>query len=216
MLRNKIIESYFVANEGLRGLQGNFEEAVTAMTNCYEEGGKLLICGNGGSSADADHIVGELMKGFESDRPLPEETIDSFTRIMGERGTDIGKKLHRALPAISLSSHTALITSISNDMGYEYVYAQQVIGYGRKGDILLALSTSGNSPNILNACVAARATGLKTIAITGQSGGKIRDYCDIPLNIPETRTAIIQERTIQLYHLLCRALELHFFCGNRD
>ena len=206
----KLIEQYFDKEDKKGDLRSNFEDAVEKLIRCYECGGKLLVCGNGGS-ADADHIVGELMNHFEISRPLSADTIANFNGIFGEEGINIGKKLQRALPAISLSAHTALVTAISNDIGYDYVYAQQVIGYGKEGDILLALSTSGNSQNIINACITAKAIGITTIGITGESGGKIKELCDILLKIPEKNTARIQERTIQLYHLLCGVLELHFF-----
>ncbi len=211
----KIIEKYFREDKTIEKLESVFKEVLEALICSYAIGGKLLICGNGGSSADADHIVGELMNCYEHSRPLPAETVNIFANILGEEGTHMGEKLQRALPAISLSAHTALITAISNDIGYDYIYAQQVIGYGRKGDILMALSTSGNSQNIINGCVAAKANGIKTIGITGVSGGRMKDYCDIIIEIPEKNTARIQERTIQLYHLLCRALELHFFVDPR-
>ncbi|MFW5696549.1 MAG: D-sedoheptulose-7-phosphate isomerase [Phototrophicaceae bacterium] len=177
----------------------------------FSNGGRLLTCGNGGSAADSDHIVGELMKGFERQRPIHDELRQHLLAFADERGIYLADRLQRALPAISLSSHAALATAISNDVAADMVFAQQVLGYGRAGDVLLAISTSGNADNILNALYVARALGLRTIGMTGQTGGKMRAVCDVAICVPHQRTLQIQERHLPIYHALCIMLEEAFF-----
>lgn len=185
--------------------------AASMLIECYERGGKALICGNGGSNSDADHIAGELMKSFASLRPLNQELKDKLKKAGGERGAEIALKLETGLPAISLGSQTGLITAIANDTDPELIFAQQVISYADEGDVLIAISTSGNSGNVIDACIAARAKGMKVIGLTGHTGGRIKALCDILLNVPETATHAVQELHLPIYHSICLITERHFF-----
>ena len=189
-------------------------EASEAIIKCYSYNGKLLICGNGGSSSDADHIVGELMKSFEMKRPLDDGLKNRMLLVAGDKGEFIAGKLQNALPAISLNAHTSLISAIANDMDPNLVFAQQIVGYGRKGDVLIALSTSGNSRNIVDAVITAKALGLTVIGLTGNSGGEMKQYCDIAVCVPADKTAEVQELHLPVYHTLCRIVENSFFLNN--
>jgi phosphoheptose isomerase len=199
----------------LQSVEDQIFKAANQLISCFEKGHKVLVCGNGGSSSDSDHIVGELMKGFEHKRPLGEALKKKLAESRGERGNYLAEKLQHGFPVISLSAHAALITAIANDTDATLIYAQQVIGYGTSGDILLGISTSGNSQNIIDALIAARARGMKTIGMTGESGGRMKSFCDILINVPETRTAYVQELHLPVYHALCLIVENHFF-GNSD
>jgi len=170
-----------------------------------------LICGNGGSCADSDHIAGELMKSFERERPLAQSLKDALTGINGERGSYLADKLEQGLPAISLNAHSSLISAISNDIGSDLIFAQQVAGFGNSPDILLAITTSGNSQNVIDAAITARAKGLKVIGLTGETGGRLKEFCNIIINVPETETASVQELHLPVYHAICRLIEDHFF-----
>ena len=179
----------------------SFEAVAAALIACFKGGGKLLLCGNGGSSADCAHIVGELAKGFRKKRPLPEA-------LQAAIGTD---RLQMGLPAIDLTANAALISAVNNDLGGEYVYAQQVMAYGRPGDALLGISTSGNARNVELAMRAARARGVTCVALTGRGGGRLKALCDICVEAPETETYRVQEEHIRLYHELCARVEEAFF-----
>ncbi len=183
------------------------------LIDCYENGGKVLVCGNGGSCSDSDHIVGELMKGFEHKRPVPESLRMRLKEMDNERGSYLAEKLQQGFPAISLSAHSALITAVANDTDADLIFAQQVVGYGNVGDVLFAISSSGNSQNVLDAILAAKAKGLSVIGLTGESGGKMKSMCDILINVPGKRTAYVQELHLPVYHALCVMIENHFF-GN--
>lgn len=185
--------------------------AFTILSDVFQQGGKLLVCGNGGSSADADHIVGELMKSFEIPRPIDLDLSDKLKKSSPERGAYLAGKLQAGLPAVSLSAHTALYTAISNDIDPDLVFAQQIVVYGNPGDVLLALSTSGNARNVIDAVITAKAMEMKVIGLTGITGGKMKKYCDIAICIPSSITAEIQEYHLSVYHTLCRMLELRFF-----
>lgn len=187
----------------LEVVRSELKEAYELLVKSFEQGGKLLTCGNGGSASDSDHIVGELMKGFYKLRPLKGEEKEK----MG----DFGGRLQGALPAIALTMHPALSTAYLNDVDSEMVFAQQVYGYGRKGDVLIALSTSGNSKNVVNAVRVAGAKGMRTIALTGRDGGVLKELCDVTLIVPSQVTANIQELHLPVYHTLCAMLEEHFF-----
>lgn len=162
-----VLKQLFSRKKELTPLREPIMKAAEALIEAFVSGGKLLVCGNGGSSADAGHVVGELMKGFEDDRPLNAEIQNKMFQEFGEQGILLAEKLQQGLPAISLSEHTALITAISNDLGSDLIFAQQVVGYGNSGDILLGLSTSGNAQNVINALMVAKIKGLKTIGMTG-------------------------------------------------
>lgn len=192
----------------------NIGRAADCLINCYRSGGKVLVCGNGGSSSDSDHIVGELMKGFEQKRDLVENVKKELFNKGGERGKYLAEKLQQGLPAISLSAHSGLISAIANDTDADLIFAQQVIGYGNEGDVLLALSTSGNSQNIMDAIITAKAKGLTVIGMTGETGGKMASQCDILINVPGKSTAHVQELHLPVYHVLCQILETTFFGSN--
>jgi D-sedoheptulose 7-phosphate isomerase len=185
--------------------------AFELLKNSYKQKGKLLICGNGGSAADSEHIAGELMKGFVSKRPIPDHIRRKFKDLFPEDGDFLADNLQGALPTISLVSHSALITAFINDVTAETVFAQQVYGYGQEGDALLAISTSGNSSNVVRAVQVAKALGLKTIGLTGQGGGKLAELCDVTIKAPRKLTHHIQELHLPIYHALCIALEEEFF-----
>lgn len=174
-----------------------FEQVAGLLIDCFKAGGKLLLCGNGGSSADCAHITGELVKGFCKKRPLPEALQKSI-------GTD---KLQMGLPAIDLTANCALISAVNNDLGGELVYAQQVMAYGRPGDVLIGLSTSGNAKNVAMAVKAARALGLTTIGMTGCGGGALEGLCDVTLKSREKETYLVQEDHLMFYHRLCLRVE---------
>jgi D-sedoheptulose 7-phosphate isomerase len=184
-----------------------FFRAALTLTEAYRRGNKLLVCGNGGSAADADHIVGELMKSFVVQRPLPEDVRDRIIRTDGEQGPRIAASLQIGYPAIALTQHTALISAYANDADPVLAYAQQVLGYGREGDVFLGISTSGNSPNVVAAAITAKALGLKVIGLTGAGGGKLRSYCDVCVDVPERETYKAQELHLPVYHALCLAVE---------
>lgn len=168
---------------------------------CFASGGKLLVCGNGGSSADSAHIVGELVKGFCKKRPLPEQLREAI-------GCD---RLQMGLPAIDLTAQSAVLSAIANDLGAELCYAQQVLAYGRPGDVLLGISTSGNAKNVAMAMKTARALGMKTVALTGLGGGEIAKECDLWVFSQEKETFRVQEEHLFFYHRLCIELENRFF-----
>jgi D-sedoheptulose 7-phosphate isomerase len=195
----------------LRFLEESVLKAVEAIVKTFRSGGKVLVCGNGGSCSDADHIVGELMKSFEGHRPLEISLQEKLMELSPEHGKMLADKLQQGLPAISLTVHSALITAIANDIGGELIFAQQVTGLGNQGDVLIGLSTSGNSQNVINAMIVAKAKGITTIGMTGETGGKMRDWCDILLNVPERRTAYVQELHLPVYHTICMMIETEIF-----
>lgn len=185
--------------------------AYKSLFDVFKSGGKLLVCGNGGSAADSEHIVGELMKGFLKKRPIDVDMLSRLKRTNGAGAEQIGTRLQGALPAIALTSQVSLNTAISNDTGADMVFAQQVYGLGRKGDALLGISTSGNSVNVLDAFVVAKALDIRTIALTGRSGGRLGTLADIAIRVPADGVAQIQELHLPVYHALCIALESSFF-----
>ena len=188
--------------------------ASDALIACYKNGNKILVCGNGGSCSDSDHIVGELMKGFENMRPVGERMKNELAEIAGDRGMYLAGKLQQALPAISLTTHSALITAVANDTDASLIFAQQVMGYGKDGDVIIGISSSGNSQNVIDALITAKAKKMTVIGLTGATGGKMKAFCDILLNVPEKRTAFVQELHLPVYHTLCMMVENHFF-GNK-
>lgn len=186
-------------------------QAYCLLEKCYEGGGKLLIGGNGGSSADSEHIVGELMKGFCKKRQVPEDFAGKLMEADKERGKYLAEKLQQGLPAIALTGHTALSTAYLNDVDGLLTIAQQLYGYGKKGDVFLGISTSGNSENILYAAAAARAMEIPVIALTGKDGGRLAEAADVAIIVPEQETYRIQELHLPVYHALCLMLEERFF-----
>ena len=185
--------------------------AFEVLTGCYVSQGKMLVCGNGGSAADAEHIVGELMKGFKNDRQLQDKEVDRLMSIDVDRGRILGRHLQGALPAIALDGHVALSTAYMNDCEPLLCFAQQVNGYGCEDDVFLGISTSGNSENVLFAAVTAKAKGMKVIGLTGSKHSKISALYDVCIRVPETETYRIQELHLPVYHCLCLMLEDKFF-----
>ncbi len=195
----------------LEKCSNEIKSAAEEIIACYEKGGKLLLCGNGGSCADCEHIVGELMKGFLKKRPLSDEKKAEMKANCELIDDVILCKLQAALPAISLPSITGLNSAFCNDVDPELIYAQSLVSLGNKGDVLIALSTSGNSKNVFAAAKVAKALGLKVVALTGATGGKLLDVADICIRVDETETFKIQELHLPVYHYLCAATEAHFF-----
>lgn len=197
----------------LKECEESIIKAYDILEECFATGHKLLIAGNGGSCADAEHIAGELMKGFKLPRKCNEEFTDKLKSIDEVRGVEIAEKLQGGLPTIALNNHQGINTAYINDIpnGGEYLFAQQVYGYGKEGDVLLAISTSGNSKNIMNATVVARALGLKVVGLTGLSGGELAKISNAVIRAPSTETFMVQELHLPIYHCLCLALEEKFF-----
>jgi D-sedoheptulose 7-phosphate isomerase len=195
----------------LAGVLPEIQQAASLLEECFRAGGKLLVCGNGGSAADSEHIVGELMKGYNLKRPVPPEFRARLAQAFPQRGAYLADHLQGALPAISLVSHTSLITAFINDVAADMIFAQQVYGYGRPGDVLLGISCSGNAIDVLNALQVARTLGLKTLGLSGRSGGAMRSLCDILVCAPLELIPEIQERHLAIYHALCAWLEERFF-----
>lgn len=185
--------------------------AFTTLCEAYTKERKLLVCGNGGSASDCEHIVGELMKEFKLKREVYKEQAANMKQIDEQLGSVLANHLQGALPAITLTSHSSLTTAFMNDSQPELVFAQQVNGYGKAGDVLLGISTSGNSMNVLYAAVTAKAKGLKVIGLTGQRDSRLKSLSDVCIQVPETETYKIQELHLPVYHCLCLMLEEHFF-----
>jgi D-sedoheptulose 7-phosphate isomerase len=184
------------------------------MEECYEHDGKLLIAGNGGSAADSEHIAGELMKRFKIPRPVTAEFAEKLKAIDPDRGENLAKNLERGLMAIPLVAHVALSTAYINDVDGLGVFAQQLFGFGRPGDVFLGISTSGNSKNVMSATVVARALGIKVVGLTGAKGGELATVADVAVKVPETETYMIQELHLPVYHCWCLMLEDKFFGDN--
>lgn len=190
-------------------------KAYLIMESSYSLGGKLLIAGNGGSAADSEHIAGELMKRFKTPRPVDESFAKKLCEIDPVRGPELANNLECGLMAIPLVAHEALTTAYINDVDGLGVFAQQLFGYGKEGDVFLGISTSGNSKNIMNATVVARALGIKVIGLTGKNGGDLAEVSDVAVKVPEIETFMVQELHLPVYHCWCLMLEDHFF-GKTD
>lgn len=189
----------------------NIINAYKILVESYSNGGKLLVAGNGGSAADAEHIVGELMKGFENPRHLKEDYKNKLKEVNEELGSTLAENLQQALPAIALDGHPGLTTAYMNDCEPLLCFAQQVNGYGNKSDVFLGISTSGNSKNILYAATVAKAKGMKVIGLTGNKDSKLSQIADITIRSSQTRTYMIQEHHLPIYHCLCLMMEEYFF-----
>lgn len=213
---NKQLETLIKRYPALSVCEEEIEKAYKVLEECFASGHKLLIAGNGGSCADGEHIAGELMKGFKLQRKCTEEFAKKLKSIDAERGAELAEKLQGGLPTIALDNHQALNTAYVNDVenGGLLTYAQQVYGYGKAGDVLLGISTSGNSKNVAYAAVVARAKGMKVIGLTGAKGGNLASVADVTIKVPETETYMIQELHLPVYHCLCLMLEERFFGGN--
>ena len=204
---NELIKRYPV----LESIRDEIESAYKTLVECYENDGKVLIVGNGGSAADAEHIVGELMKGFVKDRPVSEEMCEALRSVDPERAEGLIRNLQEGLQAICLNAHTSLNTAFANDKDPVMCYAQQVNGYGKPGDVFMGISTSGNAENVMYAAVTAKAKGMKVIALTGKDGGKLAKISDVSIIVPEQETYMIQEYHLPIYHALCLMLEERFY-----
>lgn len=192
-------------------LQDDIYHAFELMRISFINGGKLLIAGNGGSAADAEHIVGELMKGFKLKRKLKRDYAEKLQEIDQEMGNVLAQNLQGTLPAIALCGHPALTTAYMNDCEPLLAFAQQVSGYGKKEDVFLGISTSGNSSNILYAAITAKAKGMKVIGLTGEKKNRLEEIADVCIKAPQTETYMIQEYHLPIYHCLCLMLEEEFF-----
>jgi len=195
----------------LDSIKSELEHAINYLIDSIKDQGTILICGNGGSASDSDHIVGELMKGFVLKRHIKRELQDVLKRDYPSDYEYFMNNLQNGIRSISLMSHNALVSAFSNDKAPDLIFAQQVLGYGKTGDVLIAISTSGNSKNVIYAAQIARAIGMKVIALTGSSGGKLSTLSDVTLNVPENETYKIQEYHLPVYHCICLALENEFF-----
>ena len=195
----------------LSNVKNDIKSAFEIIKESYLKDGKLLIAGNGGSASDAEHIAGELMKTFAKKRMLPDSFISEIKNIDTEISEYLLPKMQPGLPAIALSGHASLNTACINDIDGNITFAQQVYGYGKEEDILLGITTPGNSKNILYACAVAKAKKLKIIALTGAGGGKIKQFADVCICVPETETYKIQELHLPVYHIICMMLEDYFF-----
>ena len=195
----------------LKPCEQDIRVAFEALKASYELGGKLLVCGNGGSCADSDHICGELLKSFVKKRIPEKSLLEKIATIDRATGEYLSDKLQGSLPAISLCNQNALMTASLNDVDGNVMFAQQVMGYGKAEDVFLGISTSGNSKDVIYAAVVARAKGLKTIGLLGKDGGKLKNICDISIVAPENETFKIQELHLPIYHALCLQIEEQFF-----
>lgn len=185
--------------------------AADAIIESYKTGGKLIVAGNGGSAADSDHITGELLKSFVKKRKPEEKFLASLSSIDSDTGTYLSDKLQGSLPAIALTNNSALMTASLNDVDGNVLFAQQVMGFGKKEDVFLGISTSGNSKDVIYALVVAKALGVKTVALTGKSGGKCKEIADISIVVPQSETFKIQELHLPVYHALCLTIEEYFW-----
>lgn len=202
-----LIERYPILAE----CRDSIVEAYLILEEAFEGDHKLLIAGNGGSAADSEHIAGELMKRFKTPRPVTPEMAKKLKAIDPIRGANLAKNLERGLMAIPLVAHEALSTAYINDVDGLGVFAQQLFGFGRPGDVFLGISTSGNSENVMSATVVARALGIKVIGLTGALGGELASVADVVVRVPETETYMIQELHLPVYHCWCLMLENKFF-----
>lgn len=197
----------------LSAVHDSIADGYKLMEESYASGHKLLVAGNGGSAADSEHIAGELMKRFKTPRPVTEDFAKKLISVDKVRGEELAKNLERGLTAVPLVAHEALSTAYINDVDGYGVFAQQLYGFGREGDAFLAISTSGNSKNIMNAVVVAKAMGIKVLGLTGAKGGLLADSADVCVRVPETETYMVQELHLPIYHCWCLMLEDRFF-GN--
>jgi D-sedoheptulose 7-phosphate isomerase len=207
----KLTERFFEDQRALFFMKKEILAAAALLTECYRNGGLVLICGNGGSSSDAEHIVGELMKGFILKRPLPSEDIAWFKNHYGDTGRILAENLQGSLPAIALGAHTSLTSAVANDLSPECIYAQGVLGYGKKDSVFIGISTSGNAKNVIAAAMTARFKKMKVIALTGKTGGNLKSYSDICLAVPETETYLVQQHHLAIYHFLAARVESELF-----
>jgi D-sedoheptulose 7-phosphate isomerase len=208
---NKHIDNLIDRYPKLIVCRNSIQEAYNTLKQAYTDGRKLLVCGNGGSASDSEHIVGELMKEFKLKREVFKDQAEALRTIDPELGEILAKHLQGALPAIALTGHSSLTTAFMNDSNPELIFAQQVNGYGKPHDVFLGISTSGNSRNILFAAVTAKSKGMKVIGLTGQKPNRLAQLADVCIQVTETETYKIQEYHLPVYHCLCLMLEEKFF-----
>lgn len=204
------MKTLFKNHPALAVCENDITKALELMKNTAKSGGKILLCGNGGSCADCDHIVGELMKGFLLKRPVDEEFEKKLLSLYPEEGEYMAKNMQKGISAISLNAHSAVLSAFANDVSADMVYAQMVYAYAKENDLLIGISTSGNSKNVVNAVKVAKALGIKTLALTGEKACKL-DMADVCIKAPETETYRVQEYHLPIYHYLCAELERIMF-----
>lgn len=209
MNANDILNDLMERQPKLEACRADIDRTFQEWVSCFDENGKLMICGNGGSEADSQHIVGELMKEFYKKRTIDREFAHRLDELFPE--DSLTAKLQAPLTAMSLGVNQVLTSAYSNDVTPEMIFAQEVYGYGRKNDILFALSTSGNSENVINAVKVARAMQIKCIGMCGGNGGKLKELCDTCILIPEKETYLVQELMLPVYHALCRMVEEYYW-----
>ena len=210
-ITQNFVNEFFERHPDLMPLQAQILQACDMVKTAFQNGNKLLLCGNGGSCADCDHIAGEFLKGFLLKRPVPAEIQTAMAEKYGEMGAQIAGKLQMGLPTISLVTHSAAISAFENDVDPELVYAQQVLAYGKPGDILIGISTSGGAKNVAAAVMTANSIGVNTIGLTGKDGGQLAQLADLALVMPKRETYRIQEDHLAVYHLLCAVVEYEMF-----
>lgn len=208
----KHIELLVERYPSLAPIKDDIVAAYLLLAESYQNGGKLLIAGNGGSAADAEHMVGELMKSFKLRRKVENDFAQKLVAEDQELGKVLAENLQGALPAIALDGHLSLSTAYMNDCEPLLCFAQQVNGFGRPGDVFVGISTSGNSKNVLYAAVAARAKGMKVLGLTGANDSRLKELSDVCIQVPQTETYMVQELHLPIYHCLCLMLEDKFFC----
>ncbi len=211
MAEEKHLESLIRRYEKLQAIREQILKAYLVLRESYQGGGKLLAAGNGGSAADAEHIVGELMKRFVLPRPISAELVQALEAVDPVRGKELAEKLEAPLTAAALTAHEALSSAYANDVDGKFTFAQQLLGFGRKGDVFLGITTSGNSANIINAAILAKAMGIRVIGLTGREGGELKKHSEACVIVPERETYLIQELHLPIYHCWCMMLEAHFF-----
>ena len=206
------LKKLFERRPGLRAVEAAVSSFTADLVGLYRRGGTLFVAGNGGSVADADHICGELLKGFRSKRPLTEEAKERFAAAAGDEGRGIAEKLQCGLRAVSLLSHPALMSAFANDVDPDLCFAQQLFALARPGDLFLGISTGGGAKNIGNALIAAKACGVRGWLLTGNRHGDCEKFADRVIAVPEKETYLIQEEHISIYHAVCLAVEEVLFC----
>jgi D-sedoheptulose 7-phosphate isomerase len=207
----ELLDDLFRSHPDLSICKDSIQTAFSILKDCYDQGGKVLVCGNGGSASDSEHIVGELMKGFMRKREINMPHRNQLCEMFPAVGSYLAEHLQGALPAISLVSQTGFTTAYGNDVAADMVFAQQVYGYSKKGDVLIGLSTSGNSKNVIHALMVAKALAVATIGFTGCTGGRMKDLCDAAIMVPAADTFRVQEYHLPIYHTLCAMIEAEYF-----
>lgn len=205
----------FVRYPKLHSCKNDIDKALNLMEETYCSGGTIYICGNGGSASDSEHIVGELMKGFLSKRQLSHAETENFKKAL-ENGDKFAAKIQRAIPAVSLTSQSSILTAYCNDVDSDFIYAQLVYGYARENDLIIGISTSGNSKNVVNAVKAAKVRSAKTLSLTGLNESLLSSLSDVTIRVPETETYKVQELHLPVYHYLCAAMEYDLFVNGSD